>query len=268
MASDVPDTLSEIMTDADRVIVRRNEGYDFGSWATVLQRCQQEFIAVKEVIWANDSIIGPIKSLEQLLKKINASPSDIWAITDFQDIKYHFQSFLWGLKKKEHQFYPLIDAFFFYRNPLPLDKEEAINKFELEALSFFKEQGLSIDILLPEHILIKLSEEKFIAELKVYSEKWQSLFNLPLLKEELHAINESVLTMANVFINQYPTNPSHTYWNALLDSGFPFIKKELLILNPLNYPFPYQFRAVFEEHGVTVLLDDLGGNGIKESQHY
>lgn len=257
VASDTPEVLSEVLSDADRVVIRRNCGYDFGSWATAFQLCQREFLAATDVVWANDSIIGPVNSIDTLLEKINNSSSDIWAITDSQDRKYHFQSYFWGLKKTEGQFVPTIDAFFFYRHGLPQDKDEAINYYEIEALNFFKRHGLSVDILFPEHALISVAEARFIAELKVYSQKWKPLFDLPLRKGETHAFKEGVLNLATVLINRRATNPSHMYWNALVESGFPFVKRELMTLNPTNYPFPYQFRAVFEEHKATELLDDL-----------
>lgn len=257
LASDTPDTLTGMFGDADRIIVRENSGYDFGSWATVFQLCQAEFLGAKNVIWANDSIIGPIGSIDTLLDKINNSKADVWAITDSQDIKYHFQSYFWGVKKEANQFFPVLDAFLFYRYGLPKNKEEAIKNYELEALRFFKEQGLSIDILFPEYTLIPIAEEKFVMSLQAHYEKWQSLFKLPLMKEETHKLNSSALNMASTLINHFPANPSHIYWNALLESGFPFIKRELLTLNPADYPFPNQFRAAFEEHDATILLDDL-----------
>lgn len=259
IASDTPDTVTGVFGDADRVIIRRNLGYDFGSWATVFQLCQREFFAAQEIIWANDSMIGPLNSIDQLLKKIDHSATELWAITDSQDIKYHFQSYFWGLKKKAKAFVPALDAFFFYRHALPKDKKEAISHYELEAHGFFKQQGLTIDILFPEHALIPLAEEKFITALQAHSEKWQPLFKLPLMKDEVHKLNVNVLDMTTILINRFPTNPSHSYWNALLDSGFPFVKRELLTLNPAHYPFPGQFRAAFEQHGATHLLDDLVG---------
>ena len=94
-------------------------------------------------------------------------------------------------------------------------------------------------------------------DLQMYYEKWQFLFRLPLMKEELHKLNSNTLNMATMLINHFPVNSSHFYWNALLNSGFPFIKRELLTLNPASYPFPNQFRVAFEEHNATILLDDL-----------
>ena len=194
LASDTPDTLTGMFGDADRIIVRENSGYDFGSWATVFQLCQAEFFGAKEVIFANDSIIGPLGSIDTLLEKIKVSTADLWAITDSQDRKYHFQSYFWGIKKKAKQFMPTLDAFFFYRHTLPRNKDEAIKNYELEAFQFFKEQGLKIDVLFPEYTLQGIAEEKFMVALQAHSEKWQSLFKLPLMKEEAHKLNSSMLT--------------------------------------------------------------------------
>lgn len=260
LASDIPNTLTGMFGDADRVIIRENMGYDFGSWATLLQLCQLEFLGARDVIWANDSIIGPIGTIETLLDKIGSSTGDIWAITDCQDIKYHFQSYMWGLKKNANQFFPLLDAFFFYRHGLPKNKDEAIKNFELEAFSFFKEHNLSIDILFPEYSLLNIAEEKFCVSLQAYQEKWQFLFKLPFMREELHKLNSRVLSMAGTLMHHLPVNPSHVYWNALIDSGFPFIKKELLTLNPTGYPYPSEFRDIFKTHDATDLLDDLASS--------
>jgi len=259
LASDEPENLVAILSDADRIILRRNFGYDFGSWATAIQLCQHEILMAETIIIANDSMIGPIAPIDPLLEKIEQSASDLWAITDSQDRKYHFQSYFWGLKKKSNQFLPIIDAFFFYRYALPKDKEDAITQYEVEALSFFKSKGLSIEILFPEHDLIVLAEEAFITELQKHTEKWQALLKLSLSKGEKNTLNKGVLNLATVLMNHQATNPSHMYWNALVDSGFPFVKRELLTLNPINYPFPQQFRQVFEKQGKAELLKDLAG---------
>ena len=257
LAADEPENLAGVLGDADRVIIRRNFGYDFGSWATVMQLCPDEFVKAEYVIIANDSIIGPIDSIEPLLEKIENSASNIWAITGSQARKYHFQSYFWGLKKKSNQYFPMLDAFFFYRHPLPKDKQEAINHFEVQIFSYFKSRGLSIDVLFPEHDLIVLAEKAFITGLQKHTEKWQVLFDLPLNERKKKRLNKGILKLARVLINHNATNPSHMYWNVLIDSGFPFVKRELLTLNPTNYPFPEQFRQVFEKNNQTELLDDL-----------
>lgn len=256
VASDHPETLTGFLDTADRVIIRRNLGYDFGSWATAIQVCQQELLFAAEIIIANDSIIGPLSSITPLLKQINQSNTDIWAITDSQDRKYHFQSYFWGIKKKSGHYFPLLDAFFFYRQALPENKEEAINDYEIQALSFFKDQGASVEILFPESSLISLAEDRFHVEIQEYSEKWQVLHSLR-KAGDANIVNEHVLNLANIIINRNATNASHMYWNELITRGFPFVKRELITLNPANYPFPYQFRQVFEEYKAGYLLDDL-----------
>lgn len=261
IASDNPENLTGFLGASDRVIVRRNLGYDFGSWATAVQICQEEILFAEEIICANDSIIGPIASIEPLLTKINQSNTDIWAITDSQDRKYHFQSYFWGIKKKSGHYLPLLDAFFYYRLALPEDKNEAIDDYEIQALSFFKDQGASVEIFFPESSLVPLAESRFQTDLEEYSKKWQAIDTMYKTKK----VNKHILNLAKILINRKATNPSHMYWNELVSSGFPFVKRELITLNPANYPFPYQFRQVFEEYKANYLLDDLA-TGFKLSR--
>ena len=70
-------------------------------------------------------------------------------------------------------------------------------------------------------------------------------------------MQSGLINYADIMMNQLATNPSHMFWHVLIKQGFPFVKKELISLNPANYPFPQQFRVIFEETGMTHLLDDL-----------
>ena len=149
IASNTPEELTGAFKTADRVIIRNNNGYDFGSWATGLLRCQKELYQTEDIYFVDDSIIGSLGSIQPLLKTIEQQECDIWAITGSHDVKYHFQSYFWGLKKSKNSFTPILDEFFFYRHPLPQSKQEAIHKYEIEGLSFFTSRELSVDILFP-----------------------------------------------------------------------------------------------------------------------
>lgn len=254
IASDEPEKLVSILGGADRVIIRRNFGYDFGSWAAAIESCKRDISMAEHIIFANDSIIGPLAPLNELFSKIEKCHTDLWAITDSKDIKYHFQSYFWGIKKKKNKHIPVIDAFFFYRCALPKDKEEAINAYEIQLFNFLISHGMSIEILFPEYDLISLAEKKFTTELKTYFNKWEYLFKVPLKKNDL---NEHIFNYAKILMERQATNSSHMYWNALFESGFPFVKKELITLNPANYPFPDQFRALFVKFKLTKLINDL-----------
>ena len=257
ITSDFPEKLSNELTNADHIIIRQNKNYDFGSWATAWLCCQKILYETENIFFVNDSIIGPLGSINPLLEKIDKEKCNIWAITDSQEKNYHFQSFFWGIKKKTKQFFPIIDEFFFYRHPLPSNKDEAINLYEIKALNFFIDSKLTVNILFPEHTLIDMAEEEFLVDLNLHIEKWAVFFNLPFQKEVFSQIQGGLISYSDVLMNRLITNSSHVFWNILIKQGFPFIKKELITLNPANYPFPKKIRALFKESKMEILLKDL-----------
>jgi hypothetical protein len=216
IASDTPEQLSTELTVADRVIVRRNINYDFGSWATAWICCHKELYSAKNIFFVNDSIIGPIHNIKPLLKMIANIKTDIWAITASQAERYHFQSYFWGIKKIPDNFAPIIDEFFFYRHPLPKDKEEAINLYELAALAFFVDRRLTIEILFPEHMLINTAEIEFLNALDSHLKKWGKFFDLPLKDELFSQVQGGLVNYADTMMNRLTTNHAHIFWNVLI----------------------------------------------------
>ncbi len=257
IASDSPEQLSPEVHWADRTIIRMNQGYDFASWATGLIFCQEAIYQAEEIFFVNDSIIGPFSPIQPLLNLISEKDCDIFTITASQDIRYHFQSYFWGIKKQTKAFIPLVESFFFYRHVLPEDKRQAIEYYEVAALTFFIDKGLDISVLFPEYDLSLLAEQSFLTDLNEHSTKWDTLLNLPFNKQKFANIQDGILNYADIIINKLSTNPSHIFWHELIVSGFPFIKKELITLNPANYPFPSKIRVVFNEAGISNLLEDL-----------
>ncbi|MCK4494018.1 MAG: hypothetical protein KAU26_08165 [Methylococcales bacterium] len=255
--SDFPEQLSSELTSADHIMIRKNQNYDFGAWATSWLLCSKELYQAKNIFFVNDSIIGPLQSLIPLLKMIAQKKCDVWAITDSQTEQYHFQSFFWGIKKPANQFMPIIDEFFFYRHPLPNDKVEAINLYEIAALTFFVNRKLTVDILFPEHSLIEMAEHEFLNDFEKHFKKWQGFFNLPLKGQLFSQLQGGLVNYTDILMNRLTTNPSHFFWHILIQKNFPFIKKELIVSNPMNYPFPEKFRAVFKESNMEKLLNDM-----------
>ena len=74
------------------ILIRRNEGYDFGSWMTGLNWIKNEIQCLDSLILTNDSFWGPISPLDDLFEKINASEASVIGLTD--DLMYfpHLQS--------------------------------------------------------------------------------------------------------------------------------------------------------------------------------
>ena len=92
-------TLKKLQSLSQVVIVRENDGYDFGSWMTGIRFCSQMLEDYEQVILTNDSLWGPINPLKQLFNRLNASPADVVGLTDDLMYSYHLQSSLIAFRK-------------------------------------------------------------------------------------------------------------------------------------------------------------------------
>lgn len=81
------------------VVLRKpNVGYDFGSWAVGLARFPQ--IARSEtVLLANDSLLGPFASIRPLVESLDATPADVWGVTETLQFSRHLQSYAMGFRR-------------------------------------------------------------------------------------------------------------------------------------------------------------------------
>ena len=80
---------------ADAVVVRENGGFDFGAWADVL-RALPALWSAERLLFANDSVIGPLVPMERLLDNIRAENAGFFALSECTDFRHHAQSFFFG----------------------------------------------------------------------------------------------------------------------------------------------------------------------------
>ncbi len=76
----------------DVVLLRRNAGYDFGSWMTALRFCKQDLTGCRELILTNDSFWGPVRPLDSLFERLASSQADVVGLTDNLLYEPHLQS--------------------------------------------------------------------------------------------------------------------------------------------------------------------------------
>lgn len=79
------------------VLRRPNVGYDFGSWASALDRYPQ-IAAAPQVLLLNDSLAGPFWAMDSLLRLFDDSGADAWGLTDTSQFGHHLQSYCLGFK--------------------------------------------------------------------------------------------------------------------------------------------------------------------------
>jgi hypothetical protein len=226
----------EYLKSCDFLIMRTNFGYDFGSYATGLQ-CIKNFQYLDSLLFVNDSSVGPFGSANIIEDK-----ADFWSNTDSYQIKYHYQSYLFGFKISEVSI-PAIVEFFFGRGDIYTnEKDKVICNFELAMYDFFYSKGLSCKAIYSEKEL----KNAFLKRINSY-------FRSP---ELISKIKYYIVVML------IDANPTHHLWLELFTSGYPFLKKELVRDNPTNYPSLNQkvqhemeklgcaveYKKIFKEH--------------------
>jgi GT2 family glycosyltransferase len=140
-----PRSLSDLRRDSDAVVIRRNEGYDYGSWMTGLRAFKELVIERGQLLLSNDSFWGPVRPINQLLERLKGSTADVVGLTDNLMYEPHLQSpFLLFRKKVINnsafwEFWDNIDRWETKRN--------IVKHYEVGLPVLLKKQGMILESL-------------------------------------------------------------------------------------------------------------------------
>lgn len=205
---------------AHAIFTRENIGYDFYSYKLGIDYIHQQQHDAFQILLANDSMFGPVCSLDYFINE--STTHHIYGVTDSFECSYHCQSYFLSIRGDAfgaHGF----RRFWEEIQPRPIscaeDKLRLIEETEIKLSQIALREGLSIG-----------SQFSFISLL---SDGFR--YHLESLKVASSIPESKVKPFAS------PTNPSHIYWDDLIERGCPFIKRELLLKNPfgvdiLNWP--------------------------------
>ena len=190
------------------------QGRDWGNFALGLRHAM-ELKPIQSLLLTNDSVYGPISSLEPFFEHAEKSEADFLGLTDSHQHRYHLQSYFLYCKPSlcRHQtFFNYWKAFI----PQP-DKDLIIENNEIEFSQHF--------------INLSFRPEAFYA--------YQSLKEEALLKNSC---------AASLIEEGHDVNPSHYFWDVLLaNREYPFIKIELIRDNPSKIPGLEFLRSYIKE---------------------
>nr|WP_225443618.1 rhamnan synthesis F family protein [Lolliginicoccus lacisalsi] len=252
--------------DLDCLIGRPNEGYDFGSWATGILHCADVLHDLDELILVNDSAFGRIAPLEP---RLSACTAPFVCLTDSYQVSHHGQSYFLRFGREPLESGAVLD--FFERYPFTNKKRDVIRNGEIGLSTAMLDGGFGIHALFPyeqasaqwiEHApkTVGLIKETY-RELGLYGSKTMNR-RLDVLAEQVESVLRNV-----------PANPSHLFWRTLIsESGFPFIKRELLLKNPIGVAdlFPMMttryVEAIGAENQVVEYLDLVAGIPLIQSE--
>jgi lipopolysaccharide biosynthesis protein len=211
--------IDKIKNIVSKIIIRRNIGYDFGSYAVGFQIASLHPGFDKYII-TNDSVYGPLANLEKLITKIDEGNIDALGITDSWQQAYHLQSYFLILNKKVISHKSVI---YFWRNILfSNNKKFIIKKYEVGFSQLLLSLGFKIEAYCKYDDI-----SRFVIKRKL------SAYNSP--KQQLH--------------HHYHTyhNSSHFFWDILItDFDCPFVKTELLRDNPTKITNIWSWQDLLE----------------------
>lgn len=216
------------------VVHRRNAGYDFAAYRDGILRLPDRD-RIERLILVNDSTYGPLFPLSETLQAAEAMEVDAFGITDSWEHGYHLQSYF-------VLFFPNAlrsVAFnkFWSRFPNVSDKGWLIRNGEIRMSSVLAREKLKLGALCPYwDVSRKLLEQ--IEDMDLGK------------KSTLSPAEVMYFThIKNLIILGRPSNPSHYYWDALIrDWKCPFLKRELLQINPVGIPRPWQWETLLREN--------------------
>ncbi|MFM8856329.1 MAG: rhamnan synthesis F family protein [Actinomycetota bacterium] len=230
IAVDTSTHLPETELDCDLLVHRKNVGWDFASWMSTLATFPWLMNESKQLLLINDSNIGPLRPLAELLERGRSLDVDAWGITDSWDIKYHIQSYFLHFNEsalRSGHLADFVDSFSF-----PSVKEKIIGYGEIGLSQFLLARKLRLGVLFP---YTKLAQS-FMGS---FGERVQRVLRLPenAFQAENGLLGDNdemnfLLDTIDRLRTSAPVNPTHYFWDILLSEGSPFIKRDLLTKNP------------------------------------
>lgn len=220
-----PEALTALQGLCRCVIVRRNAGYDFGAWRDALDYLKLPRAETQEIIFANDSVFGPLLPLGDTLRRLDYGKADVWGLTESWQVRYHLQSFFLAFGPKAIR----AEAFGkFWRSvrPVPV-KAYVVREYEIGITQAMVRGGLSCAALWGYEALVRQVNREAMGKLSTADETELGKVDPVQKKRKLQ-----VLRIRDGVARRVALNPTSDLWRQLLASGFPFIKRELLRDNP------------------------------------
>lgn len=216
------------------VVHRANFGHDFASWNTARELIGSSLNQSTEILLVNDSCYGPFSRLNEILGRMRDRDLDVVSLTDGWFGSHHLQSNFLLFNETAVRSRTLDD--FFEQYDFPILKSSIVGKGEIGLSRFLRAKELRIGAVFDYAALGRSFLDGFeqrIGELSCAEDQNASL---------IHWLT-SVRTSLEV---GEPLNATHVFWEELLFSGMPFVKRDLLIKNKLKVPNLHTLGSVLQ----------------------
>lgn len=213
-----PHEAGSVLPFVSKVLLRSNEGYDFGAYYVGVQAVQK-FPHHDLLLLANDSVYGPLSLLDKVIELASANQVDAVSITDSYAINYHLQSYFLLLNKKAFNSFEFKS--FWQQFKFTSDKTYVVYHYEIGLSRALIKAGLQLKALCDYHEIASY-----------YFSKENNYKNLR---------------------SNYSYDQSMVFWQELIEFGCPFVKKKL-IPKDINSPKRVQYMNIVSKNGYDVKL--------------
>lgn len=211
-------------------VARRNTGRDFGAWRDAAAEAVLRFGAPRELLLANDSVLGPFRPLAPLVAAWRAGGAGLFGATESWGGGPHLQS------------YAL------------LARGEAAVGALLAHLAAFRDSRSKWRV-------VQQGELGLALRMRAAGVRQAALFGYARLIAEVDPGTRAGFGprfAAADALARYPLNPCHHLWRVLVERmGFPWLKTELVRRNPGRLPGVAAWPALMGAEDAALIRDHL-----------
>ena len=189
---------------------------------------------------ANDSVYGPLYPLGPVLQQMNFADAHIWGATDSWEHRFHVQSYFFAFGEVALR-HPAFAKFWSSVKNVQ-SKWWVVRRYEVGMAQAFIASGLRCKAIWAYMDMIE-DIASSVAESTEERAMASTNDNLPMDIQPPHRSNKQYnpfvesqqsnsRRILDLALRQIPLNPTAHLWQFLLESGVPFIKRELLRSNP------------------------------------
>jgi hypothetical protein len=235
---------------ADLALERTNVGWDFASWLAGLHEVRALLDATDELILVNDSTYGPLVPLDDVFASPHVQDADAWGVTDSWDIRYHLQSYFVVLRRSALRSSALWRYFETYS--FPRAKADVVLAGEVGLTTALRTGGLTVAAAHPYEAVAR----QWLASVVRTADVLRS--------HGMAAAVDRLLELATAVRDRQPMNPTHVFWNTLLERAAPFLKRDLVLFDRHGVPtlslLP-EALAPFKEYDQALIIEDARAVG-------
>lgn len=252
------DDEAKLRSMADLYLRRHNTGWDFTSWLSTISIFPDLEKVAKRLFLLNDSNVGPLYDLSPLIQPNETSQNnDVWGITESLQVSPHLQSYFLAFERSALE--KSVLSQFADRYRFPAIKDDIILEGEVALTQFLRSLNLKVGALIPYRDVTARFMERLPQRLKELQE-----ISVMTAVQSLNNIGSSDFAVAwNLEISKAIgqlsyRNPTHEFWAEVYELGSPFIKRELLMKNPMAVlDLEHQIKTILSDEARNILMSEL-----------